>query len=170
VAQKDYLCYDDQFQIEAIEKLIRELNTKTSDQDKEKTRRGTRRERTPRTNEYLSEESQKKWTTSVGVKFNMSFSVMNFNTSACIPCLLQNSTYLKVTLLALPFDDATDTTKGVLSIEEAYDMVMVPDSRSGFMRISRLISGSTRLGSMSLKKRTLSNASLALLQQSTPNK
>jgi hypothetical protein len=41
--------------------------------------------------------------------------------------------YLKVTLLALPFDDASDTTKGVLSIEEAYDMVMVPDSRSGFM-------------------------------------
>jgi hypothetical protein len=78
--------------------------------------------------------------------------------------------YLKVTLLALPFDDASNTTKGVLSIEEAYDMVMVPDSRSGFMRISRLISGSTRLGSMSLKKRTLSNASLALLQQPTPNK
>jgi hypothetical protein len=73
-------------------------------------------------------------------------------------------------LLALPFDDVSDTTKGVLSIEEAYDMVMVPDSRSGFMRISRLISGSTWLGSMSLKKRTLSNASLALLQQPNPNK
>jgi hypothetical protein len=38
----------------SIEKLIRELKTKTSDQEKEKTRRGRRRERTPRTNEYLS--------------------------------------------------------------------------------------------------------------------
>jgi hypothetical protein len=35
--QKDYLCYNDQFQIEAIEKLISELKTKTSDQEKEKT-------------------------------------------------------------------------------------------------------------------------------------
>lgn len=33
-------------------------------------------------------------------------------TSACIPCLLQNSTYLQVTLLALPFDDASGNNKG----------------------------------------------------------
>jgi hypothetical protein len=40
VAQKDYLCCDYQFQIEAIEKLIRELKTKTSDQEKREDTKG----------------------------------------------------------------------------------------------------------------------------------